>query len=197
MKPRSPIDAVFSTNVDAQRVATDVYVTDLVRYLKRVHKFVDEQHALVRENRQRAELRANGPGEGLVVGDHCLVRKQPIPGLSGRFQAPTFDLVFQVVEVHGDGGEAKAYTLCDFTGRRDHLGFTPPVAYDRLIPIEMQPLAAPSEDSPTRIAINDAGVERLGTVTKQVLNGQVYIKYDDANEEVCCDLTTKRYRWGY
>ena len=36
----------------------------------------------------------------------------------------------------------------------------------------------------------------MGTVTKQVMNGNVYIKFD-SNDEVCCDLTTKRYRWIY
>jgi len=197
LKPRSPIDAVFSTNVDLQKIATSKYVADLVKYLKHVHAFVDKQHALVREDRQRAMLRTVGPGQGLVLGDHCMVKKTLIPGVSSRFQSQTFDSVFQVVEVHGDGEEAKAYTVCDFTGRRENLGFTQPVAYDRLIPIELLPLAVPCEDSPTRISVNEAGVDREGTVTKQVMNGNVYIRFDDSNDEICCDLTTKRYRWIY
>ncbi len=75
------------------------------------------------------------------MGDYCFVRKAPEPGTSVRFQSPTFDGVFPVVESHGDGRDAKAYTVCDLSGFRDNLGFTQPVAWDRLIPVELLPLA--------------------------------------------------------
>ena len=55
------------------------HVADLVKYLKVVHKHVDEQHALVRENMERAKLREFGTGTSLRVGDYCLVAKPAIP----------------------------------------------------------------------------------------------------------------------
>ena len=106
-----------------------------------------------------------------------------------------FDEVFQVVEVHGDGVEAKAYTLSNLKGKRDGLGFTQPVASDRLTPVDMLPLAQPSVDTPTRIAVRLAGVEHDGTVINQSIDGKVYIKFDDSQEERCFDLSSTQYRW--
>ena len=72
--------------------------------------------------------------------------------VSARLQSPNFDDIYQIVEVHGDGSEAKAYTLSDLVGNRDNLGFSQPVASDRLTPVELLPLAPESEDVHTRLA---------------------------------------------
>ena len=85
------------------------------------------------------------------MGDYCLVKKALEQGVSTRFQVPTFDQVFQVVESHGIDQDAKAYTLSDLSGSRENLGFTQPVALDRLIPIELLPLAQTDVDQATRI----------------------------------------------
>ena len=81
-------------------ITHDKYVTELIRYLKQVHKFVDEQHALVRADAERAKLRQLGTGTCLAVGDYCLVAKPLTPGVSARFQRRNFDGVHQVVEAH-------------------------------------------------------------------------------------------------
>ena len=88
MKPRSPIDCLFATPSGVERVSVDRYVSDLVDYLKKVHKYVDEQHSLIRENTQRAKYRELGAGGTLSVGDYCLDKKAPEPGVSVRFQVP-------------------------------------------------------------------------------------------------------------
>ena len=69
LKPRSPIDAVFFLNVAPERVTASQYVADLVKYLKQVHKHVDAQHELVRDNAERAKLRELGTGAYLSVDE--------------------------------------------------------------------------------------------------------------------------------
>ena len=73
---------------------------------------------------QRAKYRELGPGGSLSVGGYCYVKRAATQEVSRRFQSPIFDQVFQVVETHGDGPDAKAYTLCDLSGSRENLGFT-------------------------------------------------------------------------
>ena len=91
MKPRSPIDAVLYMNVTPERISYDKYVTDLVRYLKEVHKHVDEEHERVRDQAHRTKLRVLGVGQGLAVGDYCLVLRPPTPGISVRLQSRHFN----------------------------------------------------------------------------------------------------------
>ena len=177
-------------------MSTDEYVTQLVRYMRHVHKVVDEQHARVRADAQRAKLRELGPGTQIQVGDYCLVAKPLVHGVSKRLQRPNFDQVFQVVEVHGDGQEAKAFTLSDLKGKRTDLGFQQPVARERLTPIEMLPLAQPSEDVRTRISVRYRGVDRDGKIVNQLIDGKVLIVFDDdPGTKQCVDLATTSYRW--
>ena len=124
-----------------------------------------------------------------------MVVKAPEPGVSHRFQSNTFDQVFQVVEVHGDGHDAKAYTLSDLSGSRENLGFTQPIALDRLIPIELLPMAQVTDDQATRIMINDRGRDRPATIVAQSADGKVYIRYDDMEIDLCVDLASLKYRW--
>lgn len=44
LKPRSPLDAVLGTGTTVRPVSKEAYVHDLVKYLKEVHKIVDERH---------------------------------------------------------------------------------------------------------------------------------------------------------
>ena len=69
------------------------------------------------------------------------------------------------------------------------------MALDRLIPIEMLPLAQLSEDQSIRILINERGRERAATVTAQSADGKVYLRYDDTEEEQCVDLASMKYEW--
>lgn len=132
----------------------------------------------------------------MSLGDHCFVANPLEKGVSARFQRRNFDDVYQVVEVHGDGAEAKAHTVCDLKGNREGLGFAQPVAAERLTPIELLPLAQPSEDQPTRILLNVAGQDRAGTVVNQTIDGKVYIRFDDGDGVAkCYDLATTRYQW--
>ena len=61
------------------------------------------------------------------------------------------------MEVHGDGSAAKADTVSDLRGQREDLGFTQPVAADRLTPIDLLPLTAPNVDPPSRILLDILG----------------------------------------
>ena len=139
------------------------------------HKHADEQHTLVRENSHRAKLREIGLGYNLSMGDYCLVSRPLTQGISQRFQRRYFDEVYQVVEIHGDGHEAKAYTLSNLSGARHSLGFTQPVALDRLSPIDMLPTAEPCGDSEVRVVIGVAGTDLPGTIVNQTLDGKVFV----------------------
>ena len=185
----------MSMNVTPERLSYDKYVTELVRYLKDVHKRVDEQHERVREDRHRAKLRVLGTGQGLAVGDYCLVQRPPTPGISVRLQQGNYSDIYQVVEVHGDGSEAKAYTVSDLKGQREDLGFTQPVASDRLTPIDLLPLMAPSEETPTRILLSILGEDRPGTVVNQCIDGRIKIRFDHDGSEEFYDLSQAKYMW--
>ena len=195
MKPRSPIDCLLASPSGLERTSVDKYVSDLVTYLKKVHQYVDAKHEQVREQSQRAKYRELGPGGALSVGDYCFVKKAPVEGISRRFQSHTFDNVFQVVEALGSGTDAKAYILSDLSGSRENLGFTQPVALDRLIPVELLPMAAPDSDQNTRILIHDGGQSRAATIVAQTMDGRVYIKYDDSETEICISLSSLNYQW--
>ena len=64
-------------------------------------------------------------------------------------------------------------------GQREGLGFTQPVAGERLTPVEILPLSKEDEGASTRPRISLAGRERDGTITVQALDGKVYFKFDD------------------
>ena len=103
--------------------------------------------------------------------------------------------MFQVVETHGDGVEAKAYTLSNLKGRRDNLGFEQPVAAERLISVDILPMAQEINGDRARVSISDRGRDRDATVKSQTLDGKVYIQYDDEEIEHCIDLSLSKYRW--
>ena len=98
------------------------------------------------------------------VGDYVMVNRQPEPGVSSRLAPTTLDTVLQIVEVHGDGTDAKAYTLSDLKGCRENLGFSQPLALERPVPVDMPPLAQVSEDDRTKIAIYQGDDYREGVI---------------------------------
>ena len=112
-----------------------------------------------------------------------------------RLQSRHLNEIYQAMEVHGVGSEAKAYTVSDLRGQRDDLGFTQPVAADRLTRIELLPLTAPSVDSPSRILLDILGEERAGTVLNQCIDGRVIIRLDHDGSEKCYDLSQAKYKW--
>ena len=98
-------------------------------------------------------------------------------------------------EDHGDGSEAQAYTVSDLKGQREDLGFTQPVASDRLTLIDLLLLMAPSEETPTRILLNVRGEDRSGTVVNQYVDGRVKIRFDHDGSEEFYDLSQAKYKW--
>ena len=101
-----------------------------------------------------------------------------------------------MVETHGEGTQAKAYTVSDLSGKREGLGFSQLVAADRLTPVELLPLSQETEDALTRIMLNVRGEDKAGTVKAQTMDGKVYVELDDnPGEQICIDLAKSRYRW--
>ena len=167
-----------------------------MKYVKKVHELVKDEHDRVREQESDRRFRHHHPGQSFEVGDYCLVRCKPEPTVSARLQQKTYDGLYQVVEVFGEPEQAKAYVVSDLRGRRHDLGFQQPVHHDRLIPVEVGPLVKPAGESPTRIAIANRGRDRDATITAQTIDGKVYVRYDDdPSVEYCVDLTQLKYRW--
>ena len=114
MKPRTPIEYI-ATGPDVLRIEQNAYVRQLVEWVRHVHEVVGAEHKRVRENQQQVQYRNLGPGVSLNVGDYCFVRKPPDRDASVRLQEKNFDNIFVVVEKHGEGSFAKAYTLSDLS----------------------------------------------------------------------------------
>ena len=76
------------------------------------------------------------------------------------------------------------------------MGFSQPVAAQRLTPVEILPMTTPEEDVNTRISLHQAGARREGNIASQRLGGVVYIFFDDDPEvEIPVDLTKAKYNW--
>ena len=74
LKPRTPLEH-FSSPSTVRKMPKDSYVSELVEYLKYVHKHVDERCRTAREARERAKLREHGVGEHLQEGDRSLPKR--------------------------------------------------------------------------------------------------------------------------
>ena len=192
LKARSPLDSLLAQPSTLAKVPVGGYLKELVKCSKDVHKILDEQSSHVQEEARRAKHRQSGPGTFSSVGDYALARKPPEHGVSARLQAPHL----QVVETHGEGADAKAYTLSDLAGKRNDFGFAQPMPLVRLTPVGMLPLAQLSEDTPTRTRMQRASGDKDGTVAAQSLDGKVYVKSDaDRNVEECVDIATAKCDW--
>ena len=180
----------------ASRTSTEDYVNDLISYLKRVHRFVDEQHRQHRERTQEAILRQLGPGHSIQIGDYVLFKEnRTSEGISQRFTQRWRKDVFQVYDIiaGGPGVPVRSCILCDpSTGSRE-LGFSQPVSIDHVYPVELLPTARPTEQGLTRIKIND----KYGTITNQCVDGRVYITFDGQQSPELFDLARTDYQWVY
>ena len=124
------------------------------------------------------------------------IKRQPLRGISHRFQRAYFDQVFQVVDtIGGESADVKTYKVSDLQGKTDNLGFQQPVAVENLQAVEMLPLMRPSADARTRISVEYAGMRRNGTVVAQSIDGTVHVKLDGDNEPKILDLATTQYHW--
>ncbi len=75
VKQRPPLDAAPAMTAAPDNVTQEQYVLELAKYLKQVHKHVDEQHELVRQKAERANIHETGVGASLAVCDYCLVSR--------------------------------------------------------------------------------------------------------------------------
>ena len=78
LKPRTPTDILLGQPTTLQKVPKSEYLAELCRYLKDIHRFVDEHHTRVRETEQRAKFRELGPGTFLGLGDYVLVKRNVV-----------------------------------------------------------------------------------------------------------------------
>ena len=85
--------------------------------------------------------------------------------------------------------------MSDLSGQRTKLGFSQPVAAERLTPVEVLPLVHESEDVSTKITIDNNGVDKTGVVEAQSIDGRVYVRWEDDPEVQCLDLSRVSYRW--
>ena len=112
-----------------------------------------------------------------------------------RGKTKRHDHLYQIVEVIGREGDARAYVVADAaTGKRSDLGFHNPVSADRLVPLEVLPLSVPDGETRTRVQIHG----RSGTIVNQCVDGRVYLRWDDAPAgatPTLLDLTQTNYRW--
>ena len=114
-------------------------------------------------------------------------------GISKRLLRKSRDEIYQVVEMHGDGVEAKAHTVCDLKGRREDLGFSQPVAAELLTPVDTLPLV-PGEQQSSRILLKLRGHDKSGTVVNRFLDGRVNIRFGNGSDR-CFDLCTTDHTW--
>jgi hypothetical protein len=190
MKPRTMIDSLLSTPAKITKRNPDDYVGDLVKYMKRVHAFVQVEHKRIRDQEQERRVRNLGSDTVLDVGDYVMLKRNPKtarPGehVSARFQNSTDTRLFQVNAVTGgDPAKARTYTLMDPATGSTNFEFSQPVAAERLVPIEMLPLTH-AHGEKTRIRAND----REGDVTATCVDGKVYIQWDGETQSECIDLS--------
>ena len=193
MKPRMLLDSTLSTPAFVKQIPITDYVKKLVEHVQNVHKFVSQQHDIVRSHQRELQLREHGRGDFLRVGDYCLIARPA--SQQSRDKTKHHDHLYQIVEVLGREGDARAYVVADAaTGKRSDLGFHNPVSADRLVPIEVLPLSVPDGETRTRVQIHG----RNGTIVNQCVDGRVYLRWDDSPADArptLVDLTQTNYRW--
>ena len=181
-----PSDALLSPAV-IEKKPVDQYVKDLVVYLKKVHGFVQEEHARVRQAEQEYQIRHHGYHTSFQVGDYVLMKSTAIipRGTSERFANSIEGRLYQVQSrPPGDPLTTKTVTLMDpATGSTD-LGFAQPVHIDRLVPVDILPLLTP-HDTRTRVKVGD----RLGNIEATCVDGRVHVRYDGEGHTTVEDLS--------
>ena len=74
--------------------------------------------------------------------------------------------------MHGNGLDAKAYTVSDLRGNRKGLDFAQPVAADRLALMDVLPLMALSEEASMHVFLNIGGEDKDGAVVNRSVDGK-------------------------
>ena len=183
MKPRLPLDAVLSTPSVIHKQSVDQYVTNLVVYLKKVHKFIQEEHRRVREHEGDYRIRHHSLGE-FKEGDYVMLKswRKPEKGVSSRFQHGTDTRLFQIMHAPGDLGSARTVTLMDPATGKTNFEFAQPVSTDRLVPVEMLPLTRPHNERTAIISGN-----KRSEITATCIDGRVHVKWEDQPETEIVD----------
>ena len=191
MKPRTPIDSLLSTPAVQAKRETDVYVQDLVKYVKKVHQFVQTEHARVREHEQELRVRKFGADTHIEIGDYVMLKTQlPAPvgesaGKSVRFRHDVDKRLFQIHSATGgDPAKARTYTLMDPATGSTEFEFAQPVSADRLIAVEVLPLTH-AHDEKTKIRSGN----REGEVTATCVDGRVHVRWNGRDDTEVVDLS--------
>ena len=59
----------------------------------------------------------------------------------------------------------------------------------------MLPMTHTDGDQHTKLVVDFNGRDRPACITAQTMDGKVYIKYDDEEQEYLVDLASLKYRW--
>ena len=85
--------------------------------------------------------------------------------------------------------------VSDLAGNTHDLGFTNPVAVERLVLADVYPDVQPdTADIPLKLVVSWHGVEYDAIVTAQAIDGRVMLQYTDGTE-YWTDLSDCVYRW--
>ena len=197
LKPRPLRGAQRGVPSCARKPPVGQCVKDLVEYLKHVHQHVAEQHHRVRTHEAEQRFREAPSGRELQVGDYVLLTRghpQSRP-TSERAQARHHETLYQIVHAAGTPHDVhRAFTICEAaTGKTDDLGFAQPVSADRLVPVEVLPMARPDGEGHTQLEC--AG--RRGEIMAQAVDGSVHIQWADTPLGTWehLDLERLAYRW--
>ena len=144
MRSRLLLSAVLAMSVQSERITKHEYVAHLIRRLRELHKFVEQQER-IRDNEELRTVRKYSPEIFLDVGEYCLVKRPPEVKVSNRFQHKNLNAGYQIVEFNSDGPEAGTHTLPDLRVNREGSDFPQPVVLEKWIPIEILSLAVLSQ----------------------------------------------------
>jgi hypothetical protein len=176
MKPRLPLDAVLATPTVVAKKSADDYVTDLVEYMKSVHKFVQDEHKRVRERERDTDIRRRDMGR-FRIGDYVFRKRpgaKPAPGHSRRFNSYTDERLFQIIHAPAGMDEARTVTLMEPATGNTQFEFAQPVSTDQLIPVDVLPISRPINER-TRIKCGN----RTGTIQATCIDGRVHVRWDE------------------
>ena len=179
MKPRLPLDAVLSTPSVVAKRDVDDYVSDLVEYMKSVHRCVQDEHKRIREREHDADVKRRDI-DRFKIGDYVFLKRPGIKGPAGqsrRFNAETDTRLFQILHAPSTLDEARTVTLMEPATGQTQFEFAQPVSTDLLIPVEVLPVSRPINEQ-TRIKCG----HKTGTIQATCIDGRVHVEWDATAE---------------
>ena len=161
-----------------------------------VHEQIGEQLKIELKGKRFNSEGALGVTD-LKVGEYVLLRKPPASiklehghsredTVSTKLMPLTSSTIFEVYKITG----ASHVILCDPDTRSTDLGFSQPVAIERLVRYDLCNLEVPIEaERPVQIEIatGDHGHWRRGTITSWSGTGKIFVRFD-GGEEQCLEL---------